>query len=229
MRKFSLRHDSPIKNGGFTLIELLVVIAILGILAGILIVAITNVRLKQRDTVRITNLDQIRKAVIIHGESRGYYAEPNPGLGAGQCETSIGITDCWPPPPGTGTWNTAQGGLGEVLDSGAIRELPLDPIEENYYFYDYQTCADGRSFILKTIKEGGGLYTVGFGPDQDTLKFDVTGDQIVGIPDFLAVRSLCLGQTTTQCKWADFNGDGLFNFDDILLMIGPDIMFSACD
>ena len=50
----------------FTLIELLVVIAIIGILAAIALPSLANVRAKARDARRLTDLDQMAKAMELY-------------------------------------------------------------------------------------------------------------------------------------------------------------------
>lgn len=61
------------KSKGFTLIELLVVIAIIGILAGIMIVNVNNVRVKAKDTTIKAELSQMPAAAeIIYNDTTSY-------------------------------------------------------------------------------------------------------------------------------------------------------------
>lgn len=61
------------KQKGFTLIELLVVIAILGILSVISFVTLDTVRAKARDTKRISEINQVTKALEVYFTEHGHY------------------------------------------------------------------------------------------------------------------------------------------------------------
>jgi prepilin-type N-terminal cleavage/methylation domain-containing protein len=65
---------SNLKSGeGFTLIELLVVIAIVALLSSVVLVAVSNTRMKARDARRIADLNQITKALDVYFQTYGYY------------------------------------------------------------------------------------------------------------------------------------------------------------
>lgn len=58
---------------GFTLIELLVVIAIIGILATVVLVALSGARLKSRDAQRLSELKEMQKALELYYSTNGRY------------------------------------------------------------------------------------------------------------------------------------------------------------
>ncbi len=73
------------KRRGFTLIELLVVIAIIGILSTVATVSLVQARRRARDTKRISDIQQVRSALLIYSNQRATYppAEPAIALGTG--------------------------------------------------------------------------------------------------------------------------------------------------
>jgi type II secretion system protein G len=58
---------------GFTLIELLVVIAIIGTLASVVLASLNSAREKSRDAARLSQGDEIRKAMELYYLSNGHY------------------------------------------------------------------------------------------------------------------------------------------------------------
>lgn len=60
-------------NAAFTLVELLVVIAILGLLASVLLVAVSQTRIKARDTRRLADISQVAKGLELYYDKNGQY------------------------------------------------------------------------------------------------------------------------------------------------------------
>src|SRR3989344_6650069 len=58
---------------GFTLIELLVVIAIIGILSSVGLASINSARVKARATRRVGDIEQIKVALELFYDAKGYY------------------------------------------------------------------------------------------------------------------------------------------------------------
>ena len=70
---------------GFTLIELLVVIAIIGILSGVVLVTLNQVRMDARNSQRIQDMNNVAKAIAIYALDNNGVA---PAPGGTACATS---------------------------------------------------------------------------------------------------------------------------------------------
>lgn len=64
------------RNKAFTLIELLVVVSIIGLLATVVLSSLNKARIKTRDTVRLSELRQLRNALDLYFNQFGVYPDP---------------------------------------------------------------------------------------------------------------------------------------------------------
>jgi type II secretion system protein G len=113
---------------GFTLIELLVVIAIIGILASMVIVALSTARAKARDATRKSDLRQVKTALEV------YYSDQSPNSYY-VSETAVTIS------------NTVLGGADQTY----MKTVPTDPTAGRTY--EFQSDADGQNYMISANLE----------------------------------------------------------------------------
>ncbi|KKR03948.1 MAG: General secretion pathway protein G [Parcubacteria group bacterium GW2011_GWF2_39_13b] len=115
---------------GFTLIELLVVVAIIGILSSVIVVSLTESRMKSRDAKRVSDAQSLAKALGLYQSSFQRYPIQ-------EIETALTGMDA---------------ASLELKTNNFISTIPLDPLngQGNYKYY-YQS--DGNSFILRFCQE----------------------------------------------------------------------------
>lgn len=105
---------------GFTLIELLVVISIIGVLSSVVMVSLNSAKGRARDAVRLSDINQIQKALDVYYDEHGAYPI------SGNCGSSI---------PNGGWCNSVQGlSGGHWVRNGSSSNLsdffnkdPIDP------------------------------------------------------------------------------------------------------
>lgn len=123
---------------GFTIMELLVVLAIIAILTAIILVPLSDSRVKGRDTARKTQLQEVLKAMELYYSDNGFY-------------------------PDDGTTSDTVSNLSVVesalVASGYLTRLPDDPNGASVYQY----CAsnDLLSIVIAVDTEqdfGGSNY-----------------------------------------------------------------------
>lgn len=152
------------KKKAFTLIELLVVVAIISLLSSIVMASLNSARVKARDAKRKADLHQLRSALELSFNNRGYYP------GDGNCDLAYPNTDqstCWNN-PAAGTTSYILQYL--VTADKVIPSLPVDPINNSVYYYFYEPNSANQpsctgtdwtracEFTLGARLEGGGVW-----------------------------------------------------------------------
>lgn len=120
------------KTSGFTLIELLVVISIIGLLSSVVLSALNSARSKGRDTQRIQNIEELKKAIALYYSNNGSY--PNSGVAV---ELSSAQS----------SWDTAGNPLYVALVPTYISSLPVDPKNTPSKNLVYNTATDYAYYL----------------------------------------------------------------------------------
>ncbi len=82
--------DMKSGSRGFTLIELLVVIAIIAILSGVVVVALTEARVKSRDARRLQDMQEVVKAISLYAlDNNGDVPAAGGALGSTGCNVGL--------------------------------------------------------------------------------------------------------------------------------------------
>lgn len=115
------------KQKGFSLVEIIVVISILGILMSIVIFSFSDTRGSARDTVRMSDIDQIGLAMRMYAVQYG--ALPD-------CEGGT-VLEAGRGPVYTGAPCADEELIKQYLEDyfGTIPTDPLGPDNSNYYYY----------------------------------------------------------------------------------------------
>lgn len=130
------------KKDGLTLVELLIVIAIIGLLASIFTINISKWRARTRDSQRVADIKTVQQGLAFYFFRSEYHG-------------SYPIEEIYI----IGNDNLSV----ELLSTGAISTIPIDPINEGNYRYHYcslQACtgeSDGTSYILTYYLETGAI------------------------------------------------------------------------
>lgn len=114
------------KTVGFTLVELLVVIAVIALLMSVVVAVWSGTKAKSRDTKRVTDVKAIQDALALYNTSTQHFPISADVL----------------------VLTGADAVSLELISSGSIPAVPLDPLNNPPYRYSYQTDADGSTFIV---------------------------------------------------------------------------------
>lgn len=114
---------------GFTLVELLVVVAILGLLSGMVVISITHVKAKARDSQRVVGINSIATALnLYHNDFNAF-------------------------PIYDGNIEDQDNALSNALIAAeTISAVPTDPLNTGDYQYYYQSI-DGSDYYLEYYLE----------------------------------------------------------------------------
>ena len=135
---------------GFTLVELLVVIAIVAVLAAVVVLIVNPLEMtrRSRDSVRLTDLQNIQQAINVAlqenqgGTNRACNgAAGTPATCRGDSAAGTRITD------GTGWVRVNLAAQSSVT----VPTLPIDPSNTAPYHYTY--CGSGDNWEILTVLE----------------------------------------------------------------------------
>lgn len=135
---------------GFTLVEMLVVLAIISLLSSIVFVGVQGFRAKARDSRRISDLNQIRTALVMYNTTYGNWIEAVVPACSGQNWCGYGSSGT-----GNGYFNLTNGGaylkstVRCLIDPGFLSAEIIDPSGgrsgAGSYFYMKYTCTESGS------------------------------------------------------------------------------------
>jgi len=125
---------------GFTLVELLVVVAIIGLLSGMVVISVRNIKAKARDAERVSEINSIATVLSLYHNDYNLY-------------------------PVFDGYITGTDDLSTTLkNTGYINMVPIDPLNTDSsdcgsltgYRYYYQSL-DGRDYYLGYCLETGSI------------------------------------------------------------------------
>jgi len=169
---------------GFTLIELLVVVLIISFISSVTLANLNSVRAKGRDAVRISNLTEIRKAMLLFYEDNGRY--PNINTGGSWLDVFRRFQRCLQSPS-----NVVDSCNMAVTNTAPyMSKVPQDPRGDSPNTYIYYHCQTGQRYRLRAVLER----------DNIALRSDIDGSLVIS-GDGLCNDGLqyCLGTPDDGC------------------------------
>jgi type II secretion system protein G len=138
----SFKPSTTQKQRGFTIVELLIVIVVIAILATISIVAYSGIQQRARDTIRLSDIKTLSKAIELFYADNGNYPMSN-----GWCTQPSGA---------------AYAAAFQAEIAPYLARFPRDPsYSGTYQDYFYRNVGD-TSYYLYAEMEGSDLADDGF-------------------------------------------------------------------
>ncbi|MBI4135810.1 type II secretion system protein [Candidatus Uhrbacteria bacterium] len=135
------------KKRGFTLIELLVVIAIIGILTTVASLSLLGARRRARDTKRVSDMQQIRNALVVYSNQRATYPPATSTTTAEDIELGRAEARCLD--------DSDAGFSASCADADRLQIMQSVPFEQwNGSDYLYRKTA-AQEYEIDFVLEGG--------------------------------------------------------------------------
>lgn len=196
---------------GFTLIELLVVVAIVGLLSTVGVVATGSARLKARDVRRLSDNDQLKKALALYYDNHSSY----PTSSEATCVSSLG--SCSSCPCSSANWDSNSGLYQAIVTNDKLMtSLPIDPINNSNRYYRYiQKTINSKSCYLILARYETGKHT--------PKCYDLNGDSYFTTADYTLFYNQYWGSPAEGNPryngMVDYNSDGRVNDQDMTIFL----------
>jgi len=181
---------------GFTLVELLVVIAIIGILSTLLLLQLNIARQKARDAKRVADINQIRSAMELYYDDKGYYPASNLNVATGLLALTPYLTRV-PSDPGRTVCLLGAGTTGYV--GSATPGSESNPCY-GYAYYGGAANATPTKFQLWTELEQKASSALGNDLDFNSVTADSAGWSGATIDGSQESADTCLA-TVVDCVY----------------------------
>ena len=191
LKKIKQFNRNNINNKkGFTIIELLVVISIIGLLSTISVVSLNGARIKSRDAKRVSDVDNIKKAIELYYDDKGEYPVALSPISLGTTNTLVLCDGGF-----KATSSSSDCPLGKIY----MGKIPRNPTPNGIeYTYTSITSSDNYN-LAYSLEQGTASLPSGynvFGDGEDTLSYgliayyplngasEILGNELVTNGDF---------------------------------------------
>lgn len=145
-------------GSGFTLIELLVVISIIGLLASVVLVSLNGARAKSRDAKRISDMNQMAKAMELYFNDYNTY--PTVGT-TGKGFTTAGLVIGQPSLAGGANGKISKLPVPPLPKDGTCSAVLNTPGSNEYYIYPTTQATTNSYYITFCLGDKTGSLSAG--------------------------------------------------------------------